>query len=57
MLFIVYFECSHTLGLGKVPNDNNNNFIYIAPLKTMFTKCSTESQSKTSGIAKKQYYI
>jgi len=38
-------------------NNNNNNFIYIAPLKTMFTKCSTESQSKTSGIAINQYYI
>jgi len=37
--------------------NNNNNLIYIAPLKTIFTKCSTESQCKTSGIARNQYYI
>jgi len=36
---------------------NNNNFIYIAPLKTMFTKCSTESQGKTNGIVRNRYNI
>jgi len=38
-------------------NNNNNSFIYIAPLKTMFTKCSAESQGKTNGIVRNKYII
>jgi len=38
-------------------NNNNTNFIYIAPLKTMFTKCSTESQGKTNRIVRNKYNI
>jgi len=41
----------------KLKSSNYNNFINIAPLKTMFTKCSTESQRKTNGRARNQYYI
>jgi len=37
---------------GMQMDNNNNKFIYIAPLKTMFT----QSQSKTSGIAFKSIY-
>jgi len=29
--------------LPQSANNNNNNFIYIAPLKTKFTKCFTEN--------------
>jgi len=36
---------------------DNNNFIYIAPFKTDFTKCSTENQGQTNRTVRYKYKI
>jgi len=60
-LFVVYSDSVpqlHNLQATEGHDDNNNNyFIYKASLKTMFTKCFTESQGKTNGIVRNKYNI